>query len=148
MHDILSNVKIEQLLAPQVVDNEALVTPVIDRQGSEALAFAVMVGDVADTLGSSVRIDLQLQHADDDGAGNPGAFQNCGDDDVLGAQGLVNGVFKQINHADDENKRHCLEYRGGKRYVRLSVTPVGLTDGGTIAVAGFKANTSTRPVAN
>lgn len=83
LHDIVSNIALEQSLNPQTIQGSALNSGNVDCRAFGAVAIAVLVGNIADTLGASNRIDLKIEHADDDGSGSPGAYSACTDDDVL-----------------------------------------------------------------
>ena len=148
MHNISSNIGFEQSLMPQTIQAAALNTGNIDTQGAEALAVAILVGDIADTLSGSIRIDVKIEHADDDGAGAPGAYTACTDEDVLNFTGLAAGKFLSIDAAGKEQKRHVIDYRGGKRFVKVTATPVSLATGGPIAMLALKGNPGQLPVTN
>lgn len=148
MHDIVSNIKIEQALSPQTIQAAALNSGNIDMQTAGTLAVVVAIGNIADTLDGTHRIDLKIEHADDDGTGAPAAYAACTDDDVLNAAGLTGGVFKAVNANSLELARHVIGYRGGRRFVKVTATPVSLTTGGPIAMIALKGNTAQKPVDN
>lgn len=143
MHDIINNLSITQCVAPQVIQAAALDTGNIDMQGFETLCVAVMVGNIVDTLDADNRIDLKIEHGD-----ATDAYAACTDDDVLGATGLASGVFASIDTGAKENKRHAIAYRGGKRYVKVTATPVSLSTGGPLAILALKGNAGQAPVSN
>lgn len=148
MHSITDNIGIEQSLMPQTIISAALNSGNIDTRGAETTAVAILVGNTADTLSGSVRIDVKIEHADDDGAGAPGAYAACTDEDVLNASGLVSGLFLSIDAAGKKQKRHVIGYRGGKRFVKVTATPTGLTAGAPVALLTLKANLGQLPVVN
>lgn len=148
MHDIVNNINISQVLNPQTIQASALNSGNIDMQGCETLAVAVMIGNIVDTLSGSVRIDVKIEHADDDGAGAPGTYAACTDADVLNATGLSSGIFVSVDAAGKELKRHVIGYRGGKRFVKVTATPVSLSTGGPIAMLALKGNLSYLPTTN
>jgi hypothetical protein len=148
MHNIVNNIGIEQSLMPQTIQASALNTGNIDTQGAEALAVAILVGNIADTLSGSIRIDVKIEHAEDDGAGAPDAYAACTDEDVLNFSGLAYGIFLSIDAAGKEQKRHVIGYRGGRRFVKVTATPVSIATGGPIAMLALKGNLSQLPVAN
>ncbi|MDF3022787.1 MAG: hypothetical protein K0R10_148 [Alphaproteobacteria bacterium] len=148
MHDLINTLSILQSLRPQTVQGSALNSGNIDMQGAEALAVVVLVGDIADTLDSTHRIDLKIEHAEDDGTGAPAAYAACTDDDVLNFTGLSSGIFMAVDGSGDEQKRYAIGYRGGKRFVKVTATPVSLSTGGPIAMLAIKGNLSSLPVAN
>lgn len=148
MHDLVNNIGIEQSLMPQTIQASALNTSDIDTQGAEALAVVLLVGDIADTLSSSVRIDVKIEHADDDGTGSPDSYTDCVDADVLNFTGLSSGQFLSIDTSGEEQKRYMIGYRGGKRFVKVTATPVSLSTGGAVAFMTLKGNLGQLPVDN
>lgn len=147
MHDLLNSLGIAQVIAPQTVQAAPVNSGAIDMQGCESLAVIVAVGNIADTLDSTHRIDVKIEHADDNGAGAPGAFAACTDADVLAANGLADGMFLRIDAANLKNKRHVIGYSGNKRFVKVTATPVSLATGGPLAVIALKGNLAQRPTA-
>lgn len=145
MHDLINSVSIIQALAPQTVQAAPVVAAAIDMQGAETLAVIVAVGAIGDTLDASNRLDVKIEHADDDGTGSAGAYSACVDADVLGASGLAAGVFLKVDATGKTSKRHTLAYAGGKRFVRVTATPVSLETGGPIAVLAIKGNLAQNP---
>ena len=148
MADILNNIGVEQSLRPQTIQSAALNSGNVDTQGAGSVAVVVLVGDIADTLTASNKIDLRIEHADDNGSGAPGTYAACVDDDVLNFSGLSSGLFMSIDAAAKEQKRHVIGYRGTRRFVRVTATPTGLTTGGPIAMLAIKGFTSIKPLAN
>jgi hypothetical protein len=148
MHDIISHIETAQVLAPQTIQAAALNSGDIDTQGCGTLAVALLVGNIADTLDGSNRIDVKIEHADDDGTGNPGAYGACSDEDVLNFANLASGVFLKIDAAGKENARHVVGYRGGKRFVKVTATPVSIETGGPVAMLALKGAAAQKPVDN
>ena len=100
----------------------------------------------ADPLDATHRLDVKIEHAEDDGTGAPAAYVPCSAADLGGAE-ANGGVFLSVNAAAREKTRHLVSYQGGKRFVRLSVTPVGLTAGGPVAIVAIKGNLAQKPQA-
>lgn len=149
MHDLLNSLGIAQIIAPQTVQAAPVASDAIDLQGCESLALIVAVGNIVDTLDSENRIDVKIEHADDNGNGAPAAFTACADSDVMAAPEALNaGVFLSIDDAGLESKRHTIGYCGGKRFVKVTATPVSMTTGGPMAVLAIKGNLAQRPAAN
>ena len=148
MHDIVHNIGVTQLLSPQTITSSALNSGSIDTQGADIQSVVVLVGAIGDTLSGSVKIVLSIQHADDDGTGNPGAFTACTDNDVLNFTGLTSGVFATIDAAGKASKRYVIDYVGGLRFVKVIATPTGLTNGGPVAMLGLKAGLHVLPAVN
>lgn len=145
MHDLINSIAAAQVLAPQTIQAAPLVATAIDMQGAESLCFAVAVGAIVDTLDASKRIDVKIEHAEDDGTGAAGTYAACTDADVVGVAGLSNGIFLKVDADAKENKTHLAGYRGGKRFVRVTATPVSLATGGPIAIVAIKSNLAQRP---
>lgn len=148
LHDLVSNIAVEQCLAPQTIQATALNSGDIDCQGFEAVAVVLAVGNIADILDASNRIDVKIEHAEDDGTGSPAAYAACTDSDVLNATGLSSGQFLSIDAADKESKRHVIGYRGGKRFVKVTATPVSIEIGGPVAMLALKGTAAQAPVSN
>ncbi len=148
MHSIVDNIGIEQSLMPQTIQGAALNSGNIDTRGSETLAVAILVGNIVDALTGSSRIDVKIEHADDDGTGAPDSYTACADEDVLNFTGLTAGLFLSIDAAGKEQKRHVIGYRGGKRFVKVTATPVSIATGGPIALLALKGSLSQLPVVN
>lgn len=148
MRDLLNNVKTEQALKPQTIQASALNSGNIDLQGFDSLAVVVAVGQIADTLGASNRLDLKIEHAEDDGTGAPGAYAACTDEDVIGATGLAAGLFMSVNADTKDNARYAVGYRGGRRFVKVTATPVSLATGGPVAMIALKGHPAAAPAVN
>lgn len=148
MHNIASTLSIAQVLNPQTITASALSSGNIDMQGAETLAVVLLVGNISEALDGSHKIDVKIEHADDDGTGSPAAYGACTDSDVLNASGLVSGVFLTVDSNTEEQKRHVVEYIGGKRFVKVTATPTGLSTGGPVAMLALKGNLTQRPVSN
>lgn len=148
MHDLVNSLSIIQCLAPQTVQASAVDSGDIDMQGAQTLAVVVMVGDIGETTDADNRLDLKIEHADDDGAGAPDAYAPCADEDVLNFENLTSGVFASIDDAAKEEKRHVIGYRGGKRFVKVTATPVSLATGGPVAMLALKGQLSQKPQDN
>lgn len=148
LHDIVNNIAVEQCLAPQTIQGSALDSGNIDMQGYETLAVVLAVGNITDTLDASNRIDVKIEHADDDGAGSPASYAACTDEDVLNATGLSSGQFLSLDADAKESKRHVIGYRGGKRFVKVTATPVSIATGGPVTMIALKGNKGQAPVTN
>jgi hypothetical protein len=148
MHNIINNIGITQVLNPQTIQASALSSGDIDTQGTETLTVVLLVGNITDTLDATHRIDVKIEHADDDGTGAAGSYAACADADVLNFTGLSSGIFKSLAAAGDKSKRYAIGYVGGKRFVKVTATPVSITTGGPVAMLAMKGNLSQRPAAN
>ena len=148
LHDLVNNIAVEQCLAPQTIQGAALNSGNIDTRGYGAVAVVLAVGNIVDTLDSTHRIDVKIEHAEDDGTGAPAAYAACTDEDVLNASGLTSGQFLSVDAAGKESKRHVIGYRGGKRFIKVTATPVSLSTGGPVAMMTLKGAPAFAPVTN
>lgn len=148
MHDIVHNIDITQVAAPQAILASTVSSGNIDTQGAETLAVAVLLGTFGDTLAAGKRVDLKIEHADDNGSGAPGAYASCTDADVDSTAALAAGIFAVIDANAEANRRYVVGYRGGKRFVKVTATPTGLTAGGSIAMLALSGNLSQKPADN
>jgi hypothetical protein len=148
MHDLVNNLGLIQSVNPQTIQASALDTGNIDMQGAGMLAVVLLVGNIADTLDATHRIDVKIEHADDDGTGAPAAYAACADEDVLNFANLSAGKFLSIDAAGKKQKRHVIGYKGGKRFVKVTATPVSLTTGGPVAMLAIKGNLNQTPANN
>ncbi len=148
LHDIVSNIAVEQCLAPQTIQGSPLNSGNIDTRGFGAVAVVLAVGNIADTLGPSNRIDVKIEHAEDDGTGSPAAYAACTDEDVLNYANLSSGQYLSLDANAKENKRHVIGYRGGKRFVKVTATPVSISTGGPVAMMALKGAPAQAAVSN
>lgn len=141
MQDMYNIFNVQQVIDPANtttdVDSDA-----VDLQGYEGVLLAVAVGESGDSLSGTVKIELEVEHADDDGTGSPGAWTDVADDDLLNfVAGTNDGCFAVIDAAAEDDAVYTTSYIGTKRYVRVVANLVGSHSNGTpigaIAVKGF-----------
>ncbi len=133
MRDLHNNIAHVTALAPQTIAGATLASGDIDLAGFSAVEVVAYLGDIDELGGSPVggaKLELKLEHADDDGSGSPGAYAEVGLADVLGPASVTGGIV-----AGTTGDGTFLEvgYLGDKRFVRLSLVPTGLTNGGPVA---------------
>lgn len=113
MRDMMSNFDVKRAISPvSVADNTAQVSQIIDMQGSDALTFVIATGSIAD---ADATFTVLVEHDDASGFGTAAAVP---DEQLIGTEALAGFQF------DDDNECRKIGYRGGKRYVRLTITPV------------------------
>ena len=119
----------------QTVSPEGLVSSGIDLQFFSSAELSVFVGDI-DEMGSSpvsdAKIQVRLEHSDNDST-----YTDVTVTDVLGPS-AVSGGFVSETTTDTEIIE--VGYVGGKRYIRVSLIPTGLTNGGPVAAWVVKGN--------
>jgi hypothetical protein len=133
--DLYSNVKVSSLLIPAVRNADANSTAV-DMLGFESVVFVVDMGNSADTLSGTNKIELELEESDDDSS-----FTDCADADVVGyVDGTNDGTFAVVDAPAEDSTVFKCGYRGVKRYVRVVLNFSGThttgTPVGVIAVQG------------
>ncbi len=120
----------------------------IDTRAFDSAMFAVVFGDIDEMGGSpqgAADIDVHVEHADDDGTGNPGAYAGvvAGDidgDNITVAAGII------ANLTDDRNA-YSFGYVGSRRFVRVTLEPTGLTNGGPVGLVMLQGHGHLTPVA-
>jgi hypothetical protein len=112
MRDMMSNIDVKRAISPvSVADNTAQVSQIIDMQGSDALTFVIATGSLADV---DATFTVLVQHGD---AANLSDAADVPDEQLIGTEALASFTFA----ADDVVRK--IGYRGGRRYVRLTITP-------------------------
>ena len=132
MRDLHNNLVPTRAIQVQTITGSALVSGNLDLAGFEAAEVMIDFGDI-DEMGSSpqggAQIAIKLEHADDDGSGSPGSYAEVALTDVLGPSAVASGVVSTVTN-DATLVR--FGYVGGKRFLRLTLTPSGLTNGGPV----------------
>ncbi len=142
IHD---TVRARRVLQVQTISGSPLNTGDVDLRGFESAMFMVDFGDIDEMGGSPVgaaKIDVLVQHADDDGTGSAGAYSNVSDDDLDGATqsaGVVASPTTDVNEI-------VFGYAGSKRFVKITLTPTGLTNGGPVGVWMINGHAHLGPV--
>lgn len=126
MRDLHSNIHPVQLIAPVAArtDNTAIVSDIIDLQGYDGCAFVLNIGANTDT---NATFAVLVEDGDESNLSDNAAVA---DTNLNGTEALAG-----FTAADDDNSCRKIGYAGGKRYVRVTVTPSG-NDSGNIFVSG------------
>lgn len=96
-----------------VTNDTAFVSEVLDRQGFEAAEFVGVFGTNSD---SDATFTVLFEHSDASGSG----FAAVPDSLLLGVEAMA------LDYASD-NKVFKIGYIGGKRYLRVTLTPANNT---------------------
>ena len=114
----------------QTITSAALQSGNLDLKGFNAAEVVVDFGDI-DEMGASpqggAQIAVKLEHADDDGSGGPGSYADVTLADVVGPTSVSTGVVETVT-SDAQPVR--VGYVGDKRFLRVTLTPSALTNGG------------------
>lgn len=138
--DFVNNVKTVALIPPAAAitnANTAVVSAIIDTSGYEAVTLVLVTGAETD---ANATFAVTMEHGDDAALADTAAPSS---DDLVGTLALASFDFSI------DNLTRKIGYVGGKRYVRLTVTPSG-NDAGSLFIAGVALLTSGRnkPEAN
>lgn len=137
MRDLYNNVLPVVAITPQTIINtgspENLVGGSIDLQDYEQSLAVAQIGDI-DELGSSpvgsARIEMQMEHSDDGSSWSDVALK-----DTIGPSSVTSGIVASTT--TDQNFLRT-GYIGGKRYMRVTLIPTGLTNGGPVSAIVLK----------
>lgn len=118
-------------------DDTAIVSTIVDTQGYNSCEFVIITGANTD---ADATFTVLVQDGD---ASNLSDAAAVSDDELLGTEALASFAF------GDDNETRKIGYVGGKRYVRVTVTPSG-NGAGNIFLAGIwlLGHPSVAPTAN
>lgn len=150
---IRDTVKVQRILTAQTITTSALAAEHVDTLGYDSVLLAVDIGNI-DGLGGGSPVDaggsptggtiqVQVEHADDDGDGNPSTYANVADTDLDGAtqsSGVVN-TFSESN-----TDIFVFGYIGSRRFLRITFTPSGLGSGGPVMAYMINGHAHISPV--
>lgn len=138
MRDLMNHVHPVRAISPvSVADTTAQVSQIIDMKGWQSLTFLIATGSIAD---ADATFTVQVDHGDDSGLSDAAAVP---DELLLGTEALAGFQF------DDDNETRKIGYVGHKRYVRLTITPVGNASAALLAAIALLGHpTVANPTAN
>lgn len=118
-------------------DNTAIVSAIVDTAGYESCEFVLVTGTNTDT---NATFAVLVEDGDNSSLTDNAAVA---DNMLVGTEALAAFTFA------DDNETRKIGYIGGKRYVRVTVTPSG-NDAGNIFLAGvwILGNPRNMPTAN
>lgn len=134
MKDLYHNVLPTRALQIQTIQGAALVSGDIDLKGFEAAQVFVDFGDI-DEMGTSpqgtAQIAVKLEHAEDDGSGAPAAYADVTLAEVIGTASVAAGVVATVT---DDSSPVRFGYVGERRFIKVTLTPTALVNGGPVGV--------------
>ena len=137
MRDTFNKIHALRSIAPvSVADNTAQVGQIIDRLGFESLTYVITTGSIAD---ADATFTVLLEHGD---AANLSDAAAVTGDNLLGTAALAGFQF------DDDNETRKIGYVGGKRYTRLTITPVNNASAALLAAVAVLGHPNKAPTAN
>lgn len=124
----------------------------VNRAGYDALSYLVNFGAEADTLSGSVKFDIVMEHADDNGSGAPGTYAAVAATDIVipgwatNMAYLAGGIVMTVDAAAESPAVGMVDYIGGKQWSRLKVDATGTTTGQPIGAEALLMKPSFAPV--
>lgn len=136
MLDLQNNVTVRRAISPvSVADNTAQIGQVIDTAGFHSLEFLIATGSIADVDATfAVTVDHGNQPNLSDASAVPAT-------ELLGTLAGAGFIFS------DDDKTRKIGYLGGKRYVRLTITPSANASAALIAAVAVLGHPGVAPVA-
>ena len=136
-YDLHNNLDFVSAIVPQTLAQtaspEGLQSANIDLQFFSSAEVVAYLGDI-DEMGTSpvadAKVQMILEHADDDGSGSPDTFAAVALADVLGPTAVSGGI---VATSTTDNTFLETGYVGGKRWIRATLVPTGLTNGGPVS---------------
>lgn len=136
MRDLHHNLAIRRAISPvSVADTTAQVSQIIDTLGFNSLEFAINIGSVADADATFTVL------VEDGAASNLSDAAAVADSGLLGTEVLAGFQF------DDDNEVRSIGYIGYKRYVRLTITPVGNASAALLSAIAILGHPTKSPTA-
>ena len=144
IHD---SVRVSQPGLIQTITSGNIVFADIDTRAFDSALFAVVFGDI-DELGGSplggAQIDVHVEHAADDGTGAPGSYADVATGDIDGDDVTVSsGILASLT---DDRSAYSFGYIGSRRFVRVTLEPTGLTNGGPVGLVLLQGHAHLAPV--
>jgi hypothetical protein len=141
MRDTIHNETYLVAIPPVVVsDDTGQVGNWIDRSGYDSLSFAILTGTLADT---DATFTVLMQEAD--ASNYSDAYAVCEEDSLSAVEGVAAATAASFTFAAD-NATTKIGYIGGKRYVRITVTPSANSSAAPLAALAILGHPSVRPV--
>lgn len=142
----------QTVIRPQTLTQSAspdgIVSSDVDLKGFDSALFALLMGDI-DEMGASpvgtADIQVKVEHADDDGNGSPSTYEACPQRCIDGVTVDDNGTFV-VGGSDLVARSFGLISE--KRWARVTLNGVGLTNGGPVAVVCLQGHAHLEPVPN
>lgn len=135
MKDLAISITLKRVISPvSVADNTAQVGQAVDRKGFESVTYAIATGSIAD---ADATFTVLLEESDDNSS-----YSAVADADLIGTEALAGFQF------DDDNECRKLGYIGGKRYTRMTITPVGNASAAVISAVAILGHAAIQPTVN
>lgn len=141
MRDFTNNVLVKRVISTvSVADNTAQVGQIIDRQGFDALTYAIALGSIAD---ADATFAVLLEESD---AYDMSGATAVADADMLSQTSGTAPETAAGFQFDDDNEVRKLGYIGNKRYTRLTITPSANASAAVLAAVALLSHAAMQPV--
>jgi hypothetical protein len=145
-HDLLDITQDLQIATlNQATSPEGLASGDIDTLGFDSCQIFVGFGDI-DEMGSSpvgtAGVTVQIDTAPDDGSGSAGTYAAAADAEIDGQTVNASGQIAAVQTDTDVIR---FGYVGSDRFVRVTLLPTGLTNGGPAGVWSVKGHAHITP---
>ena len=132
--DIHNNLEVRRAISPvSVADNTAQVSQVIDRKGYDALEFFIETGTIAS---GTATFAVTMDH---------GEASNLSDALAVPSDQMVGTLATAGFSFSNPNVTRKVGYIGGKRYVRLTITPAANAAAALLTAVAVLGNPAIAP---
>lgn len=133
-YDLMNQLDLKRALSPvSVADTTAQVSQILDMDGCSAAVLAILTGSIAD---ADATFTVLIEHGDESDLSDAAAVP---DSDLIGTEALAGFQF------DDDNEVRKIGYKGSKRYVRATITPVNNASAALLAAVWIKGFLAMKP---
>jgi len=141
-HSFTNNFKRVSAVLPQVLTADSSASA-IDTLGYDMVVIEFHIGNSADTLSGSTKIELEIQHGETD------TTAACDDADITGAVSATHtGTCAVIDAPAEDSLIVTTQYLGGLRYIKPVINLTGThTNGTPCAVTVLLGNPRVAPAA-
>lgn len=138
MRDLANHIEVRRAISPAAAttDNTPFVSQIIDLAGFQSVVFAIILGGLAD---ADATFTVLVEHGNEANLSDAAAVPDSG---LTGTEASAGFKF------DDDNKVRKIGYVGGKRYVRLTVTPANNSGNVFLSAAALLSGTRYGPTAS
>jgi len=147
MKDLFNNLKVvDAVEAPALNTNSDtdIVTAIVDRQGYESMLWLLVNGALTD---AGVIVSVKVEDGDDSGLSDAAAVAAAELQLDSRMDATPEATYQAAYDQTDDNKTFRIGYLGAKRYVRLTISPVGNAAGDIpLAVTVVMGNPAVAPV--
>lgn len=124
-HKFADNFKVVDAVIPQTLTGDTSASAV-DTKGYNAVIIQFHIGNSADTLSGSVKIECEVQH------GDTATTAACANADIMDAvTGTNTGTCAVIDAPAEDSLTVTCQYIGGKRYIKPVINLTGTHTNGT-----------------